>query len=273
MAMRCLIVVSSIMFLFAKRSWSLKGFLRPTARSSSVSALPEYVASSYKSNPQYMKYVSSDRLNIAVTASTEMTYKGDLLVIPFYRPADAKDIKDDKLYVAELKKSIPTGLPADVQTIVAELLDECFFKADVMTKSVMRVSHPSIRYIALVGLGPNPKKGDPIDLEISSAARLGKLVAGIAKDIKGAGEVGVVMPIGTNNGGITQFLLGMIDSTICIVRHFHNSSPPLTIHLLMHSLHHTLSLDSYIMLQGFMTILMSIIVSKKYPMRDLNHIH
>ena len=235
--------IVSIMFLFARSSClNLKGFLRPTARSSSTTKLgatPEFVTSSYTSttsNQQYVKYVSSARLNIAVTASTEMTYKGDLLVIPFYRPANAKDIKDDKVYVAELKKSIPTELPADIQTIVAELLDECFFKDEAMTKSVMRVSHPSIRYIALVGLGANPKKGDPIDLEISSAARLGKLVAGIAKDIKGAGEVGVVMPTGTNNGGITQFLLG-IPFPPCIDRYLHTS--------LHTSLQHNISFDSY----------------------------
>ena len=239
-------IVVSIMFLFAKSSClGLKGFPRATVRSSStkLGATPEYLTSSYTSttsNQQYMKYVSSARLNIAVSASTEMTYKGDLLVIPFYRPADAKDITDDKLYVAELKKSIPSALPADIQTIVAELLDECFFKAEAMTKSVMRVSHPSVRYIALVGLGANPKKGDPIDLEISSAARLGKLVAGIAKDIKGAGEVGVVMPTGTNNGGITQFLLG-IPAHVLIDSLIHPSCNTSARTLLQHIPSHTLT--------------------------------
>lgn len=157
-------------------------------------------------------YTDSERLAISVSASQEFTYKGDLLVIPFYRPTD-KTIKDGKLYAQELKKSIPTALPTDVQAVIAELLDEGLFKADVMTKQLTRVGGgAAVRYIALVGLGANPKKGDPIDLEISSAARLGKAVAATAKDVK-ANAVGVVMPSGTGNAGITQFLLGIHDAS------------------------------------------------------------
>jgi leucyl aminopeptidase len=157
-------------------------------------------------------YVESDRLSVAVTASTDCSYTGDLLVIPFYRPA-SKDLKDDKLFAEELKKSIPASLPADVQNVVKDLLDEGLFKGDVMSKQMTRLAGAgvAVRYVALVGLGANPKKGDAVDLEIASAARLGKVVATAAKDVK-ASAVGVVMPSGTGNAGVTQFLLGVHDA-------------------------------------------------------------
>jgi hypothetical protein len=122
-----------------------------------------------------------------VTASSELLYKGDLLVIPFYKPkVDKSDSKDDKVLLAELKKNIPSGLDADIQAIVNDLLNEGIFKADVLSKQLVRLpsSSSSIKYVALVGLGANPKKSDATDLEIASASRLGKTVASIAKDVK-----------------------------------------------------------------------------------------
>ena len=108
-------------------------------------------------------------------------------MIPFYKPkVDKADSKDDKILLAELKMGIPSGLDADIQAIVADLLEEGIFKADVLSKQLVRLpsSVSGAKYVALVGLGANPKKGDATDLEISSASRLGKTVALIAKDVK-----------------------------------------------------------------------------------------
>lgn len=137
--------------------------------------------------PPTSVYLDSDRLSLTVTATSEMTFKGDLLVIPFYKPkVDKADSKDDKILLAELKMGIPSGLDADIQAIVADLLEEGIFKADVLSKQLVRLpsSVSGAKYVALVGLGANPKKGDATDLEISSASRLGKTVALIAKDVK-----------------------------------------------------------------------------------------
>ena len=137
--------------------------------------------------PPTATYLDSDRLALSVTASSELIFKGDLLVIPFYKPkVDKSDSKDDIILLAELKKSIPSGLAAEVQTLVADLLEEGIFKGDVLSKQVVRLSSSgsAVKYVALVGLGANPKKGDATDLEISSASRLGKTVALIAKDVK-----------------------------------------------------------------------------------------
>lgn len=108
-------------------------------------------------------------------------------MIPFYKPkVDKADSKDDKILLAELKMGIPSGLDADIQAIVADLLEEGIFKADVLSKQLVRLpsSVSGAKYVALIGLGANPKKGDATDLEISSASRLGKTVALIAKDVK-----------------------------------------------------------------------------------------
>lgn len=137
--------------------------------------------------PPTSVYLDSDRLSLAVTASSDLMFNGDLLVIPFYKPkVDKSDSKDDKILLAELKKHIPSGLGSDIQAIVADLLDEGIFKADVLSKQLVRLpsSTSSVKYVALVGLGANPKKGDAVDLEISSASRLGRTVAVIAKDVK-----------------------------------------------------------------------------------------
>ena len=137
--------------------------------------------------PPTSVYLDSDRLSLTVTATSEMSFKGDLLVIPFYKPkVDKADSKDDKVLLAELKMGIPSGLDADIQAIVADLLEEGIFKADVLSKQLVRLpsSVSGAKYVALVGLGANPKRGDATDLEISSASRLGKTVALIAKDVK-----------------------------------------------------------------------------------------
>ena len=135
--------------------------------------------------PPTATYLDSERLALSVTASSELSFTGDLLVIPFYKPkVDKSDSKDDIVLLAELKKSIPSGLAPNVQTLVADLLDEGIFKGDVLSKQVVRLSGSAVKYVALVGLGANPKKGEATDLEISSASRLGKTVALIAKDVK-----------------------------------------------------------------------------------------
>jgi leucyl aminopeptidase len=165
--------------------------------------------------PPTATYLDSDRLTLAVTASPELGFTGDLLVIPFYKPkVDKADAKDDKILISELKKSIPSNLDSTLQSIVADLLEEGIFKGDASSKQLIRIpsTASSVKYVALVGLGANPKKGDTGDLEIASASRLGKQVTMIAKETKAA-KVGVVMPAGTGNAGITQLLLGVHDTS------------------------------------------------------------
>lgn len=158
------------------------------------------------------KYIDSDRSSIIVTASPDVKYNGDLLIIPFYQPK--VDSKDDKVLADELIKNIPLGLSSEVKDCITGVLEEGLFKGDVMSKQITRISGLSspVRYVALIGLGKDPKKGDAVDLEISSASRLGKAVANSAKEIK-AKTVGIIMPNGTANAGVLQFILGLHDAS------------------------------------------------------------
>lgn len=155
-------------------------------------------------------YTSSLESKIAVSSSESISFVGDLLVIPFYKPSSQAN-KDDKEIVKQLKEAIP-NVSEDLKKLISDILDEAIFKADVASKQIVRVygSNVSVKYIALIGLGVNPKKDKSIDLEVKSASRLGKAIASIAKDIK-AETVGVLMPSNTGNAGITPFLLGIQD--------------------------------------------------------------
>jgi leucyl aminopeptidase len=157
------------------------------------------------------QYTDSTVLEVAISAVQSFDFKGDLLVIPFYKPTTTN--KTDSAIAEGLKASIP-NLSTDIKKIVSDLLIEQIFKADAATKQVIRLHSSeslSTKYIALVGLGPNPKK-EVNDLEVTTAARLGKSVLTIAKETK-AETVGVVLPDGTNNAGISQFILGLHDAS------------------------------------------------------------
>jgi len=140
-------------------------------------------------------YSSSDRLSFAVTTSPPATYAGDVLVVPLY---------SDK---TNLKARIPATLPKDIQAIIADIIDEGVFKAEASQKQLTRIMNNSVKYIALVGLGPDPKKKESGDMEIASAVRLGKAVASVVKDVK-ANKVGIFLPT-IGNSGLTQLLLGI----------------------------------------------------------------
>jgi hypothetical protein len=56
--------------------------------------------------------------------------------------------------------------------------------------------------------GPSPSKETNRDIEVTTANRLGRTIASVAKDIN-AESVGIVLFPGTKSAGITQLLLGM----------------------------------------------------------------
>lgn len=170
------------------------------------------------------EYTSSSRLDkLTVSAAGMAAFKGDVLFVPFYRPVltDAEKkaavsngggaSAEDKALQAAIKAHIPKGLAPDVAAVIADLIDEGTFKADVSAKQVSRVALPSVKHIALVGLGLDPKKSDSGDMEVASAARLGRFVSSIARDIK-ASSCGVAMPSNCGSAGLTQFFLGLGDA-------------------------------------------------------------
>ena len=169
-------------------------------------------------------YKDSIENKINVLGSSELAFIGDVLIIPFYKPSSDVLKTNNITITEELKKFIP-NVHDDLKLIISEILDEAIFKADVASKQLIRLygsSLPSssssdkankigIKHIALVGLGPNPKKDKVGELEIKSAVRLGKSIASIAQEIK-AESVGVILPTGAGNAGITPLLLSIQDS-------------------------------------------------------------
>jgi len=152
-------------------------------------------------------FSESDRPQISFSASSSLTFKGDLLVIPFYKPKE----KGDKVFFDALKAKIPSGLSSELKAIIADLLDEGDFKADVASKQVMKiVGDPSVKYICLVGLGSDPKGEKAVDMEITSAHRLGRAIGAVVKETK-IQSVGIVLPA-IANAGLTQLILGLHDS-------------------------------------------------------------
>jgi len=203
-----------IVMVVINRAWGL----RTVGKSLSRRALGLRAGSSLSASAftnGLSPYSTSDRLieKLQVTGSTTLSFNGDVLFIPFYRPALAdKDKPDDKALAAGLKAFIPPELSQELQGMVSQIIDEGIFKAEVMSKQVSRVfsSSSSVKYIALVGLGPNPKKSDGSDMEVASAARLGRSIAAISNEIK-AKSAGVAMPKGIASAGVTQLLLGLAD--------------------------------------------------------------
>lgn len=171
-------------------------------------------------------YKDSIENKINVLGSSELSFNGDVLIIPFYKPSSDVLKSYNITITEELKKSIP-NVHDDLKVIIAEILDEAIFKADVASKQLIRLYGSSsssssssssgkpnnigIKHIALVGLGPNPKKDKIGELEIKSAIRLGKSITSIAQEIK-AESVGVILPTGAGNAGITPLLLSIQDS-------------------------------------------------------------
>ena len=170
-------------------------------------------------------YAHSKGPDVTVGASMGLSYSGDLLVVPFYKPnmSEASDKasteEQDAALSAGLKTLIPDGLDADVKTMISDIVDSGLFKGDVKATYVTKVfGKGSVKSLALVGLGPNPKDGPATDLEVKSANRLGEAIMKLSKDTKSK-SVGVVAPAGIANAGLTQMFLGMTDGAYADTRY------------------------------------------------------
>ena len=144
-----------------------------------------------------------------INAQLSKDFDGDLLVIPFYKPAETSNGANAARDA--LRDSIPSGLSVEVTSVVADVINEGLFKADVLAVQVTRnAGSTNPRYIALLGLGPDPKVGVPSDVEVSSALRMGRTLSSLAKEYASK-KVAIVAPPGLSNAGVTQLVLGLHD--------------------------------------------------------------
>lgn len=173
------------------------------------------LSSNAVANSKANTYVRNPSHAIDVSARSDQLFSGDLLVVPFYKPQSergAKPASMDSAVLEALMGSIPSYRP-DLQKVVSDVLKDGNFKAEVGAKQVIRLygENNDIKYLALVGLGPSPKKGKSGELEVKTASRLGKAVAALAKEVK-AVSVAVSLPAGADNAGVSPFLLAIQDS-------------------------------------------------------------
>ena len=195
----------------------VKGFTRNSALGTSISRTRSSSTVSAFNNG-LSDYTLSEAPAVKVSASTGFSFSGDLLLIPFYKPS-MPDISDEASEEQQhaalsdgLKSLIPDGLDADIKSMISEIVESGLFKGDVKATYVTRVfGGGTVKSLALVGLGPNPKKDGPTtDLEVKSANRLGETIMKLSKETKSR-SVGVVAPAGVANAGLTQLFLGMTD--------------------------------------------------------------
>lgn len=143
-------------------------------------------------------YSRSTALNVGVVASTDSTYEGDLLVVPFFKCKS----KNDEL-IADLKANIPKGLNQDIARVISDMLDENNFKADTNSRKVIRFSNSPVKYIALVGLGSSKEY---------ASANIGRTVLDISKDLK-VSSAGIASGIvTTRSSDVEELLLGLHDA-------------------------------------------------------------
>lgn len=136
------------------------------------------------------------------------------MVIPFYKPVGEEKIRSsDAAFAAALLQHIPTGVDEHARQVISDVLQDGVFKAEVSSKQLIRLhgASGSLKYVALVGLGPDPKKGKVGDMDVKSASRLGKSIAALAKEMK-ATSVGVIMPPAVDNAGVSPMLVAIQDA-------------------------------------------------------------
>lgn len=149
---------------------------------------------------------------IEVSSTSTISFAGDLLVIPFYKPVpDNRSV--DSVLASTLMQHLPAEVDKNLKHVINDVLNDGVFKADVSSRQLIRLPDATgtSRYIALVGLGPDPKKGKSGDMDVKSASRLGKSIAALAKEMK-AKSVGVIMPPSVGNAGVSPMLVAIHDA-------------------------------------------------------------
>ena len=130
-------------------------------------------------------------IDISESDMTVEKWVGDLLVIPLHSPAEMKE-ETSKNDDPGMTVSIPAALEALDETIFDGAISDLVslnFKGNPGETACLRLGRRnSVRMIAIIGIGPEPKSDDSID-----ATKFGYSLATIAKTHKPA-SMGVVLP-------------------------------------------------------------------------------
>lgn len=145
----------------------------------------------YSSSCTAPNFERSDALKLDVSLSNSVdALSGELLAIPLHKPNSTSGTR-----LEELILSLPTGLPASIQTIVHEILRDSHFKGEAATTHTVRLlSSPHslpVKHVTLIGLGPRPSPAAASSASAESksfslASQIGKTIASVAKEVKAA---------------------------------------------------------------------------------------
>jgi hypothetical protein len=189
--------------------------IRKLSSSSASSVSSSSEASSATPSIHFGSYELSERWKVKYDARTSAKYMGDMLVVPFHKPTGSKD---REALQSALKAAIPTELEENVKTLISDIIQEGTFKGD--GQFVARTASGGPKYVALLGLGAEPKKESMEKSEraqLESATKIGSSIAGLVRDYR-ASEVAAVLPRGLTSNAVTQLMLGLEDATYKDIR-------------------------------------------------------
>lgn len=153
---------------------------------------------------------------LAFDASTSFAYEGDLLIVPYYKPAnDSSEAADKSSSVVSKPQALLSMEGSSFQSSLLDaLVEEQAFKGDAGTKKVVRIfgsNDLKVKYVALVGMGEVPKDDIKTDMTVTVASKFANTIISAAAEAS-AKSVGVVVPIGMSNAAMSQVMLSMHDS-------------------------------------------------------------
>lgn len=173
-------------------------------------------------------YRASEPHILAFDASSSFAYDGDLLIVPYYKPAnDSSKAAGKKTGSKKADKAGATGVDSKPQVLLSmesgsfqsslldALVEEQEFKGDAGTKKVVRIfgnndEQFKVKYVALVGMGEVPKEVKT-DMTVVAASKFASTIISAAAEAS-AKSVGVVVPAGMCNAAMSQVMLSMHDS-------------------------------------------------------------
>eukprot|EP01039_Chlorochromonas_danica_P013388 gene13388-15487_t len=187
--------------LFSKSSRGLVGFAsqRPVFRSLLASMTPAQSFSSAPMPSTDLKFSSLRTVNFKAQSDVA-SFNGDVLIVPLFQDHAKKPVL--KLLNGE----------AFTHPVVADLIADHSFKAEAGAECLVRVyNHDSlnVKYVALVGLGAEPKQDGEVSKNTPS--RLASAVVSVAEKTQ-AKHVGLVVPTGVAQEHVANLMLSVHDA-------------------------------------------------------------
>lgn len=195
-----LIFVMSLLFMNSCLSWHRT---MPAAARGRV--LMSSIASLVAPQTQYRNTLA----NVAFTVSKDYSYKGDMLILPFYKAINSTDstgeqkvLKPTAAFTCTIEHHFPI-----LDTLLAQ---EESFKADVGSKAVFRIvsslgeEKMFVKYVAFVGLGEKPKETSKPIAKSTAKSFISSILSAATE--ANAVDIGIILPSNFDSSAISQLV-------------------------------------------------------------------